>query len=661
MIRKRSLTLVITTLFPLLVQAETDPELAEELKSLQEAYSYTTTASKVRENIDKSIATVTVIPQQQIRNMAARNLLDVLRVVPGLGITQSEYGFREIEARGVKTALSEKILIMLNGHPVDHNLQNSGSAWVYDDLPIDNIKRVEVVRGSGSALYGANAFLAVINIITQEPDDIDGVELTARGGSFGTQQYHLTAGKNINNLKVGADFHYTDTHGIHALISEKTPGSTGQPTSAPGYSKPREQRYDLGWNAEYKGFKLDGRFINKNTGTFVGFGTFGPDSKQEYNDYFVRGGYETNLTEQLSINTKITYSAFSFNNIWQLQPNLFFKAAMLDTKLGGETQLTYRFNTDNTVILGFSAQQQSQSHPISQAGTSPNNLQTTAAWGIATKRFVWSVYGQEMWDIFDNLRLVAGARFDNYSDFGSTFNPRVGLNWEISKGYSARFSYGTAFRAPSFGEITLINNAALLGNSGLSPESIKTFELGFSAHFTDALQSQITLYHSRIKNLITLVPISATVQQYQNIGQATTQGIELEGKYSFTKNTYLSFNYVYQNAKDGNQQRLANTPQHRANIMANIELTEHLNFYADTLLKGSTSRAVGDNRTDTAAYGLINTALTAVDVGVKGWEARFSLFNLLNKNYSAPTSIGSPYNDMPQPGRAFFGSIKIRF
>lgn len=659
--RKNRLGTLIMTFFPLLALAETDLEMSEELKALHEAYSYTTTASKVLENIDESIATVTVIPEQQIRNMAARNLLDVLKVVPGLGITQSEYGFREIEVRGVKTSFSEKVMLMLNGHPVEHNLQNTGSAWVYDDLPIDNIKRVEVVRGSGSALYGANAFLAVINIITKEPDELDGVELTARGGSLGSQQYHLAAGKNFDGLKLGADFHYTDTDGIRALITEKIPGSTGQPTSAPGYTKPHEQRYDLGWNGEYKGFKLDGRFINKKTGTFIGFPAFGPDSQLEYNDYFIRAAYQTSLTERLSIDTKLTYSAFSFNNVWQLQPNLFFKAAITDTKLKGESQLTYHLNAANTFILGFSAEQQNQFHPVAEMGSSPANLQTVAPWGNATNRFVWSVYAQDMWDIFDNLRLVAGARFDDYSDFGGTFNPRVGLNWEISKGYAFRFSYGSAFRAPSFGETTLVNNAALLGNPSLSPESVKTFELGFSAHFTDALQGQITLYQSHINRIISLQSVPNGIQQYQNVGKVTARGIELESKYSFAKNTYLSFNYVYQDSKDDQNRRLANTPQHRANIMANIELTDHINFYADTLLKGSTSRAVGDNRTNTAGYGLINTALTVADVGIKGWEASFSIFNLLNKIYSSPTSIGSLYNDMPQAGRAFFGAIKIRF
>ena len=223
------------------------------------------------------------------------------------------------------------------------------------------------------------------------------------------------------------------------------------------------------------------------------------------------------------------------------------------------------------------------------------------------------------------------------------------------------FYYGTAFRAPSLGETKKVNNAALLGNQSLSPEAVETFELGFSAHFTDALQSQITLYQSYIKDIISLQPVSVGIQQYKNSGAVTARGIELESKYSFAKNTYLSFNYVYQDAEDQKHQRFANTPKHRANIMANVEITDHVNFYIDTLLKGSSQRAVGDGRNNTAGYGLINTSLTVVDIGLKGWEASFSIFNLLNKDFSSPTSIGSLYNDMPQAGRAFFGALKIKF
>lgn len=646
--------------YPFLAIAYDNQALKDELRYLQ-AEAYTITASKVMENVEKSVATVSVIDDQQIRNMGARNLLDVLRVVPGLGITQSEIGIREIEVRGVRTAsTSTKVLLMLNGHPLDHNTQNAGSLYIYDDLPIDDIKRIEVVRGTGSALYGANAFLSVINIITKNASDINGTEITVRGGSFDTQKYNIAFGKDVDGLKVGGNFHYADTNGFDALIKQDSLSLAGQPSKTPGHTDFHEKRYDLSWNGEYKDFMFDGRYINKKTGTFVGFGSFGPNSALEWTDYFFRLGYNHKFSDSLALNSKIHYTSFAFHNIWQVQPSTYFNAEIEDTKLGNDTQLTYQVNDKNTLIAGFFLEEQRQFDPVAQAGPSPKQLQAVAPWGMATNRFIWSMYTQDIWDILDNLRLVAGARYDEYSDFGGTTNPRIGLNWEIVNGYSMRFSYGTAFRAPAFGETTLINNAALLGNPNLKPEKIETLELGFSAHFSKSLQSQLTLYHSIFNDIISQTPVSASAVRYTNAGTAIAQGIEFETKYSFAKNTYLAFNYVFQDAQDQDNRRLANTPKHRANIMANLELSEHVNLYADTLLKGSINRELGDMRNNVDGYGLINTALVLKDVGVKGLETSFSVYNLLDKDYFSPGSIGVP-NDLPQAGRAFFGSVKVRF
>lgn len=637
-----------------LLAAEMDDQaLEEELKYLKSEAIVITTASKIAENIDRSIATVTVIEQKQIRQMNARNLVDVLRVVPGLGITQSEAARYQVEARGVTTSASEKILFMLNGHPLDHNLTNAGSTWVYDDMPVDNVERVEVVRGTGSALYGANAFLAIINIITRETKAINGAELTVRGGSFNTQNYNINYGKDFSGLKVGGNFNFSDTSGIHAFIKQDAVGASGN-------SNNHRMNYDLSWDIEYDELKLDGRFINKKNGAFVGLSsTLGPESKNDWNDYFLRLTHTHKFTDDLSVTSKVAYSNLSFDNVWQFSPNKFTRSGIDNRRVTGESQISYKVSKNNTLIAGLSAEHQNQSNVISEAGSSPAGLTTASPWTKPTHRFLWSAYGQDIWDIFDNLRLVAGVRYDHYSDFGSTFNPRVGLNWEFVKDYTLRFSYGSAFRAPSFGETTLANNAAFSGSSSLSPESVKTFELGLIAHFTDTLQSQITLYHSQIKDLINLKAVSATLSQYQNIGQATTKGVEFESKYTFAKNTYLAFNYVYQEAQEA-QRRLANTPQHRANIMANVELTPQLNLYVDTLLKGSTTRILGDNRGNVAGYGIVNSVLTVKDLGFKGWEASFSVSNLLDKKYYSPASSGIPY-DLPQAERAFFGTIRFKF
>jgi iron complex outermembrane receptor protein len=108
--------IILLELFPLTAFALEDSALENELKALHEAYSYTTTASKVKEHLNKTASTVTSIDQAQIREMGARNLLDVLKRVPGFGITQTEYGVRQVEVRGIRTSFSEKVLF-LNKNP----------------------------------------------------------------------------------------------------------------------------------------------------------------------------------------------------------------------------------------------------------------------------------------------------------------------------------------------------------------------------------------------------------------------------------------------------------------------------------------------------------------------------------------------------------------
>jgi len=149
-----------------------DDALEEELRYLK-AETYVITASRIPENIKKTASSVTVITDRQIRQMGARNLIDVLETVPGWSNYYSFNGFNLANARGIASLSTSAILVMINSHPLNENW-SGGALYTYDTMPLDNIKRIEFVRGPGSALYGANAFAGVINIITKEAEDVDG-------------------------------------------------------------------------------------------------------------------------------------------------------------------------------------------------------------------------------------------------------------------------------------------------------------------------------------------------------------------------------------------------------------------------------------------------------------------------------------------------------
>ncbi|MBW2635035.1 MAG: TonB-dependent receptor plug domain-containing protein [Deltaproteobacteria bacterium] len=183
---------------------ESDEELEEELKYLK-AETYVITASKIMEEIKKAPASISVITAKQIREMGARDLTDVLYTVTGYDYVYSTFGTRYAEARRNTWFLGSMYLFMINSHPMNENYLGGAD---FDTMALDNIKRIEFIRGPGSALYGANAFSGVINIITKETEDIDGLELTARGGSYNTQQYNVLFGKDFNGLETVFNFNY---------------------------------------------------------------------------------------------------------------------------------------------------------------------------------------------------------------------------------------------------------------------------------------------------------------------------------------------------------------------------------------------------------------------------------------------------------------------
>jgi outer membrane cobalamin receptor len=641
--------------------------LEKELAYLAAERQVVVTASKMEENVDKTIATTTVITQDDIAHIGARNLLDILRLVPGIGITQTQFGWREIEVRGVKTPISEKVQIMLNGHPMDHNLQNAGSAWVYDDLPVDTIKRVEVVRGPGSALYGANAFLAVINIITQDAGDLNGVQTSAGWGSFDTQQYRASWGKQFDNgAEAALHFNFTDTNGINSPIPADSLSVQGLDSNAPGRSQLTEGRYDLEWQLGYQDFKLDGRYINKKAGTFFGVTDILSDDRtqQDYNNYFLRLSRNWKITNKFSVDTQIFHDFFSYNNQWQLAQNLFSHTGLEDTRTGGEIQTNYRLSDTQALITGFSYAQEQQDNLIDELGADPQHFMVSPHTAQERARRRWGVYLEDVWDPLKKLRLTLGARYDRYNDFGGTFNPRMGFNWEVIKNYSLKFSYGTAYRAPAFGELATANNPVLLGNPSLKPEEVKTFEAGMIAHPVAGLTTQATYYHSAIKQLISPTSTQGVTLQYQNNGSLTAEGLELEARYDFDGNlqgSYISANHVLQRSVQLGRQ-LADVPRHRTNLIANWAFDNTWSSFAHVLIKDSTTRGLGDTRNDVAGYALLDLGLLGKNMFSKKVDVGFNVYNLFDKRYYDPAPANLNFiGDYQMAGRAFFGHVSLKF
>ncbi|CAI8813364.1 TonB-dependent receptor plug domain-containing protein [Methylococcus capsulatus] len=648
-------------------QAPGDADMEGELKFLEAERDTLVTASRTKERTDESIATSTVITQDQIRRMGARTLSDALRIVPGIGITQTEFGIGAIDVRGVRTSFSDKVLMLLNGHPLDQDMANPGSTWVYDDLAVDTIKRIEVVRGSASALYGANAMMAVINIITQDAKDTHGVRASAGYGNYDTQQYRLSAGQRFDNGEAVVHFNYRGTNGL-----PRNAGGTQRAVTGP------EKRYDLEWQLGYEGFKLDGRYIGKRLDPYVSpFDLNAVTQNSQYDNYFLRLSRDWTVREDLSLSTQLYYDSFDSSYTGtagagsRLNPLIAsWGGGSNDSRTGGEVQANYRVSRNNSLIGGVALAREAYDNPSYRQTVPYNPDFNIKATSSDVSRTRWSVYLQDMWEVWHSLHLSLGARYDHYSDFGGTFNPRMGFNWEFVRDYSLKFSYGTAYRAPVLGEMDPYTNVLAIGNPNLDPEREQTFETGLVAHPLRGLTTQAVYFHSRIADMIDAVrycpapgacpksEVFPNFKRYENQGTLVTDGVEWEGRYDFQgadHGSYLLANYTYQNPLL-NGQTAPDVPHSRVNLIANWRFDRHWNGFANLLYNGAVAgdSSVSPASPDLGSYALLNLSVLNQGQLVNGLDMGLTVYNLLGKQYADP-------GDFSVPGRTFYGHMSLRF
>jgi len=642
--------------------------LQEEILWLQEE-TYVSTATKTLESIRKSGATVSVITAADMKNMGARNLMDALKRIPGLGININNVGLPVVEVRGVKTDFSEKVLFLINGHSINNNLVNGGATWAHNNFMVDEIKRVEIVRGPGSALYGANAFVAVINIITNQATDINGTKVTLGIGDNETNKVNIQTGRTVGNIDYALNASFFDTDGNKEKVESDFWGNSGE-------SYDWNKRYDLSFNLNVSNYTFQGKYLKRNSGPYIGFGNaLNYETEQDYVAYFLENGYERALSEAIQINSKIYYNNFKTKNFWEVHPEGFppgggFPDGLLGSSpitiesTGAELQFEYTIY-QHKLLFGLMAEHQTQFDVGFEANFDPTtgaplpggfqNIYDRWPWIGRQNRDIQAAFLQDIWDMRKDLRLIIGARYDRYSDFGGSLNPRSSLSWEFTKGYNLVATYGSAFRAPNFGELYNANNPGALGNPNLEPEEIETYELSLNGKINKRTNMRLTGFRNNISDLIDFKNIVAN-----NVGKLEVNGLEMELNSRLRTGSNISFNYTYQYAVDKQSKlRVAEIPMHKANAAYNYRHSKRLSSYVGLSHVGKLKRAAGDNRSEVSDHTTVDIALnlqnTSEDVSIKA-----SIYNLFNKKYVDAAPQGTVASDFPKPSRNLMVEVSYK-
>ena len=678
---------------PLKNALKTDDELEEELKYLKEE-TYVITPSKIPQRIEKAPGTVHVVTDRQIRQMGARYLKEVIETVPGWYVWQMWRG-DVVYARNTAGALSAAILFMVNSHQVN-DAYYGNAIESYANLDLDNVKRIEFVSGPGSSLYGSGAMAGIINIITKEGEDVDGLQLTARGGSFDTFEGSALFGKNINGLEVAAYVDYRNTSGFRGHVDQDTQSVMDQrfgthASLAPGNMKGDAYQWDAQLTLKYEGFKFDGKYIDRKRDLPFGFtwATLDNVSNWHNKDYYLNLSYDATPTEGLDLMVKAYRNQHSMDMVNQPFPkgslmmtprgpiinsvNRVTEVENKSSRMGAEAQVVYEIVDSNTIVGGITFERQrsydnkakGNVYPVSYPFVYmplPSVQDWPASWNNPDEeRNVYAAYVEDIWDILDNLRLTAGGRYDYYTGSGGQFSPRAGINWEFYQNYYTKFLYGRAFRVPYFADLS---NVAF-GNPDLKNETVDTFELSFGANLLP-FSGQVTVFRNQIKNGINVdVSGNPPTYKYRNGKEYTRHGVELQMKYDFGRGTYLGMNYTHMNTDYPADSKVVGwmRPERLGTLTGNVRLNKYLNLNAYLLYRGGWVRNPNDTRDDPGDYVIANTTLIAKNFlkELKGLEVRGSVYNLFNKDYTSPTGPGELPNDMPMPGINFMLELRYTF
>jgi iron complex outermembrane receptor protein len=559
-------------------------------------------ATKIEQSLDAAPADVTVVTENEIKNMGARNLSDVLATVAGVDVAQSpNYNDVNVGVNGM-TLSGNEVKVMLNGHTLD-SFTGGPLQKYFDFIPVENIRKIEIVRGPGSALYGTGAFLGVINIITK--DKIEGgkqVQVTQKFGSDNTVKSVLEVAPHAGDFKGYLLGSFNKSDGPRLSVASDRATQLFGPThsEAPGCSAGDFTDYTLQSNLHYKDFYLSGFFNRQGGASPVGISSaLTPDNSVDMQTYFLETGYKKRVFDDGHIAWRAYYDAFQFNPTFETfgpaTASLFSHLYPATPYPSGEgiygepsgrlqntgTELTI----DNQVLSalhllgGASFEAAIWDHiqnvtngdttgaPLTYNGITykPNqylggfqNISSVANWSSAANRNTTAVYGEGTLDLkkvfpLENagpvLALTSGLRYDHYSDVGGSVNPSAALVYSPVEKLSLKGIYGSAFRAPSMQELRSINNPAYIGNPDLKPETIQTVQGLIGYQFTEALKGSLTYFHNRAHNLIMFAEGAAT-NQVQNVERINTNGISAEFKYNLDQYKYAYVNGTYQRVRD---------------------------------------------------------------------------------------------------------------
>ncbi len=662
----------------------------EDLYGDEEFVSIATGSSKP---VYRAPAVASVITAKQIEAMGARNLNEVLESVPGLHVGVSAINRLDsvFSIRGIHTGFNPQVLLLMNGIPFGPPL--TGSHPTLFRIPVLSISRIEVIRGPGSAVNGADAYAGVINIITKDATEIE-PEIGGRIGSFNSRDAWLLSKSSFAGWDVGFTFEWQSSNGdndrtINSDFQTRLDSTFGTDFSlAPGSLSTDYGVTNTMINASKDNLLF--RFWNWHLfDAGVGAGgalALDPVGSQDEDLYLFDATYSNdNIADGWGVNFNLSYIYQKSDSYLVLNPPGIYPSSdpsgfssFTDGVIGNPSGNTQQVGLDLSATysgflkhrLRFGSGTRYQDQDTSEfknfgAGVVPGvmtDVSNTPFVSIPdTSRSLYYLSVQDEWQLAPDWEMTTGVRYDHYSDFGSTLNPRLALVWSTRYNLTTKLLYGRAFRAPSFQEQFADQNPVTLGNPNLNPETIDTVELAFNYRLTFDLQTTLNLYGYRAEGLIEYVPSGGGTNTAQNARDQKGYGFELETKWDTTDKVQLTGNYAWQYSVDpGTENKIPDAPGQQAFLSMNWKFYPKWSLYSQVNWVGNRHRAVSDPRAEVDDYTLVNLTLHRQEI-MDHTNLTVAVRNIFDEDAREPSDGVKIIDDYPLEGRSLWCELLYRF
>jgi outer membrane receptor for ferrienterochelin and colicins len=646
---------------------------ADELQQLMVLLDeQTEIATKTRLNADFVPGLVTVLRGDELINRGVRTVWEALALVPGIELSIEETGRRQVVVRGVgRTYASGNVKLLLNN--VSLNAAQNGLADPLFNMPLQQVERIEVIRGPGSAVHGEYAFSGVVNVITRSANSSLFTSLAndggyGVGGNFSREAADGRWRMNLNlaasggegaAVRAGPDLLYPDD----AALSY-APGPTNEKAEY------RAALFDL----NYADLALSLQWLENGMGEHFGINSELPPPQERivtrYRFATVQAqqafrpatGVSGHITLGWQENRETKDELFVDPGVyWSgdfADPDIVLDSSYGEERLYGGVDLTWKAGARHTLFAELALAQVEVDEGWMRLNLDPQSWLPSATMfeydyliSEGKTRRISSLTLQDEFRANGQFTLTSGLRYDSYSDVGDSLNPRLAAVWQLNRNHILKGQYAHAFRPSSFYE---------LGGSvtGLAPATIDSTELAYIYRQADTV-ARAVLFGSDIDNLVVFVDDGGYLG-FDSI-KAQLRGVELELEQQLSRRFKLAGDLSYVDTYDlSSGKQLAFSSNWLANVGLSFQPRPKLMGTLQWRYVGARNRQAGDTRPALQPYSSMDASVGRLAL-LPGLDLRAGVKNMFAQAVRYPAPMNTYDDDYPRAGRQWWMELNYSF